>query len=82
MATAPSPTAAVEAAIATLDGTLAMARALVEAGRRIELDGLENDAAALCAALMLLSPEAARALRPALIGLRRQVDELASSLAA
>lgn len=82
MATAPSPTAAVEAAIATLDGTLAMARALVEAGRRIELDGLENDAAALCAALMLLSPEAARALRPALIGLRRQVDELATSLAA
>jgi hypothetical protein len=59
-----------------------MARALVESGRRIELDGLENDAAALCAALMLLSPEAARALRPALIGLRRQVDELATSLAA
>jgi hypothetical protein len=82
MATGPSPTAAVEAAIATLDGTLAMARALVEAGRRIELDGLENDAAALCAALMLLSPEAARELRPALIGLRRQVDELAISLAA
>ncbi len=82
MATGPSPTAAVEAAIATLDGTLAMARALVEAGRRIELDGLENDAAALCAALMLLSPEAARELRPALIGLRRQVDELATSLAA
>jgi hypothetical protein len=82
MATGPSPTAAVEAAIATLDGTLAIARALVEAGRRIELDGLENDAAALCAALMLLSPEAARELRPALIGLRRQVDELASSLAA
>jgi hypothetical protein len=82
MATGPSPTAAVEAAIATLDGTLAMARALVEAGRRIDLDGLENDAAALCAALMLLSPEAARELRPALIGLRRQVDELAISLAA
>jgi hypothetical protein len=82
MSTAPSPTAAVEAAIASLDGTLAMARALVESGRRIELDGLENDAAALCAALMLLSPEAARALRPALIGLRRQVDELATSLAA
>jgi hypothetical protein len=82
MSTAPSPTAAVEAAIASLDGTLAMARALVESGRRIELDGLENDAAALCAALMLLSPEAARALRPALIALRRQVDELATSLAA
>lgn len=82
MAHAPCPAAAVEAAIATLDGTLAMARALVEAGRRIELDGLENDAAALCTALLLLAPEAARDLRPALIGLRRQVDELATTLAA
>lgn len=82
MPEAPSPTEAVHAAIAALDGTLALARALVEAGRSIDLEGLERDAAALCAAVMALEAPAARGLRPALEGLRRQLDGLAASLAA
>jgi hypothetical protein len=73
---------AVEAAIASFDGTIALARAFVEAGRRIELDGLERDAAALCAAIMAMDAEAAKRMRPALEGLRRQIDSLAASLAA
>lgn len=78
----PSHAQAVEAAIAALDGTLALAHAFVEAGRVVDLDGLERDAAALCAALMALDPKAARGMRPALEGLRRRVDGLAASLAA
>lgn len=82
MPEAPSPADAVQAAIAAMDGTLALARAFVEAGRQVDLAGLEAEAAALCAALMALDPDAARGMRPALLGLRRQLDGLAGSLAA
>ncbi|WP_146217072.1 hypothetical protein [Falsiroseomonas bella] len=75
------PAEAVHAAIASLDGTLSLARALVEGGRRIDLAGLEREATTLCAAVMALGAEEAKRLRPALLSLRGQVDGLAASLA-
>ena len=77
-----SPAVAVAAAIAALDGTLVVARALVENGRRIDLAGLDRDAVALCAALMVLDVGEARCLRPAIEALRHHVDSLAATMRA
>ncbi|WP_270936889.1 hypothetical protein [Falsiroseomonas oryzae] len=74
-------TQAVRAAIEAMDGTIAMARALVEGGRRVDLAGLDRETVSLCAAVMALDATAARDLRPALEALRRQVDGLAARLA-
>jgi hypothetical protein len=82
MALALHHTEAVRAVIEAMDGTLAMAAALVEGGRRIDLSGLDREAAVLCAAAMALGPEQGRSLRPALEALLRQVDGLAARLAA
>jgi hypothetical protein len=73
-------TEAVRAAIDTLGGTVAVARALVEGGRVIELAGLERDCAMLCAALMALDVNDARRLRPALEELLHQVNRLATHI--
>ncbi len=72
---------AVRAAIEALGGTVTVARALVEGGRRVDLEGLDRDATALCAALMTLDAEDARTLRPLLEGLLRQVDGLTMEVA-
>lgn len=80
MRLAPDPAIAIRAAIEAMDGTLVMARALVEGGRRIDLAGLEEEASRLCAAVMTLTPEEARLLRLPLEGLLRQVDALSASL--
>lgn len=72
---------AVHAAIEGLGGTVALARALAEGGRSIDLAGLDRDATALCAAVMALEQDAARALRPALEALLRQVEGLNTELA-
>jgi hypothetical protein len=72
---------AVRAAIATLEGTVAVARALVEGGRRVDLEGLDRDATSLCAAVLALGPDHARGLRPALEALLRQVEGLAREVA-
>jgi hypothetical protein len=81
MPQSPAPAEAVRAAIVSLDGTLSLARALVEGGRRIDLAGLDREATTLCAAVMALRAEEAQRLRPALLALRGQVDGLAASLA-
>lgn len=81
-ASGPSHIDVVAAAIATLAATLAVARALAEAGRRIDLDGLEADAVAVCAALMALDAREARGLRPAIEALRHDVDSLAATMRA
>ncbi len=73
-------------ALATLGGiesmrdTLAMARALVEGGRTIDLAGLEAEAAAICAAVQALPIGSADALRPAMLALVREVEALAATL--
>ena len=77
---APNPAEVMGAAIASFDGTIAVAQALVESGRRIDLTGLEQEAAVLVAALMALDAEEARRLRPALETLRAHVDGLAAKL--
>lgn len=77
---APKPVEVIGAAIASFDGTIAVARALVETGRRIDLAGLDQEAAALVAAIMALEPEDARRLRPAVETLRAHVDGLAAKL--
>jgi hypothetical protein len=74
-------TAAVRAAIEAMDGTVLMARALVEGGRRVDLAGLDREANALCAALMALDAQEAKRLRPSLVSLRAQLDGLTASLA-
>ena len=77
---APNPAEVVGAAIAAFDSTLAVARALVESGRRIDLAGLDHEAAVLVAAIMALDAADARHLRPAVQALRDHVDGLAARL--
>ena len=72
---------AVSAAIDSMGGTVALAHALVEGGREVDLEGLDQDAKALCVAVMTLEREEARRLRPALEALLRQVNELSAEVA-
>ncbi len=72
---------AVRAAIESMGGTIAIARALVEGGREVDLEGLDRDANALCVAVMTLERDEARRLRPALEALLRQVNELTAEVA-
>ncbi len=65
------------ASIEAMRGTLAMARALLEGGRMVELAGLELEAAGICQALSGLPQHAAHALRPARVALMREVEALA-----
>ncbi len=78
----PSPMAAILAAIEAMQATIRVARALVEGGRRIDLGGLDAQAAALCTAVMLLPPASAQRLCPALEELVREMDGLAATLPA
>lgn len=78
---AASHTQAVHAAIEAMGGTVLMARALVEGGRRVDLEGLDRDAMALCVAVLALGPEEGRRLRPALEALLRHVNDLAGEIA-
>lgn len=71
------PTLATLGSIETMRATVAMARALVEGGREVDLAGLEHDAAAICHALDGLPAHSARAMRPAMLALMREVEALA-----
>lgn len=64
------------AAIESLRTTLAVARALVGAGRVVELDGLEQDAARLCAALACMAEGSAPLLRLPLHELTQELEQL------
>jgi hypothetical protein len=77
----PSHAAVVQASIESMSGMLAVARGLVEGWRRIDLEGLDRDTAAICAATLALSEDEGRTVRPALEGLLRQVDALAADIA-
>lgn len=69
------------AAIDEMRGTLTVARALVESGRQIDLEGLDAGAAVICAAIAMLPTEEARTLRPALLSLLTELDGLSAVLA-
>lgn len=68
--------AATLAAIETLHGTMAMARALVIAGREVDLAGLDGDAQRLCAAIACLPRESGQRLRLPLLELTEELDRL------
>lgn len=73
--------AATLAAIESLQGTLSMARALVLAGRRVDLGGLDREAARLCAAVACMPGDSGQALLPYLLTLTREVEALSLCLA-
>jgi hypothetical protein len=69
------------AAAAALLATLSLARGLVGSGRRVDLSGLEREAAALCAAALALPREEARTLLPSLTAIEREIATLMEALA-
>jgi hypothetical protein len=71
---------AVRAAIASLQGTLQVASALMRSGRRVDLDGLDQEAARVCAALIALPDEQGKALCADLEVLLLEVDRVTASL--
>jgi hypothetical protein len=72
--------AATLAAIDSLQATLTMARALVLAGRTVELEGLDREAARLCAAVACLPGDSGQMLIGSLVGLTREIDALSVCL--
>ena len=76
----PMPAKPLPASIDLLRDTLAMARALVQGGRHVDLGGLDDEAAALCAALQSAPPDHARPLRPAMLSLLAELDALAVTM--
>jgi len=71
---------AVFEATQSLHGTLAVARALVDAGRAVDLAGLDQEAARLCAALACLPAGAMLLLRPPLEAALGELDRLERAL--
>ena len=76
----PMPYTHLAGRIETLRGTLAMARALVQGGRHVDLAGLEDEAGGLCEALRTAPAPQARALRPAILALLTELDALAVTM--
>jgi len=72
----PIEIAATLAAIDSLHGTLTMARALVLAGRAVDLGGLDREAARLCAAVACMPGDSGQALLGSLERLTHEVDLL------
>ncbi|UFN48619.1 hypothetical protein LPC08_21820 [Roseomonas sp. OT10] len=72
---------AVRRAIQGLQGTLTVAAALLEAGRIVDLRGLEREVAALCSAVAVLPAAEGRALCIELSTLLGQVQGLEARMA-
>jgi hypothetical protein len=66
--------------VETMAATLALARALVHAGHRIDLEGVEREIGDLCAETVALPRADGQALRPALESLLREVEALEDDL--
>lgn len=79
---APDPVLAVRAATEAMLGTIAVARALVEGGRRVDLAGLDREIGTICAAALALPAAEGQQLRPTLETLAQAVDGLARLLRA
>ena len=80
-AAGPPFSASLDAAIATLEGMLRVALALVAAERPIDLAGLDQRVGRVCAQALDLPPAEGRALRPRLAGLLAGIEALAAQLA-
>ncbi len=60
---------------------IAVARALAESGRRLDLTGLDSQVGLLCARMLDLEPDEGRIARVELLRLRADLDALAAVLA-
>jgi len=76
-----TPLGAVRRFAADLANTIGLARRLVRRGVTVDLTGLEQQVGLLCAKTLDLAPEEGRRMRPDLIALNADVDQLASVLA-
>lgn len=72
---------AAEQAAEGVAGMLRIARGMIDAGRRVQLDGLDQMVGRLCARCLDLPPEEGRALRPRLVALLVEIDALHTTLA-
>jgi hypothetical protein len=78
---AETPLATVRACVDQFGHTLGIARSLVQAGKLVDLTGLDAEIGFICARALDLQPDEGRALRPELIGLRAELDALSAALA-
>jgi hypothetical protein len=74
--------AAAAAMVDELTRSMRLARAMAQAGRTVELAGLDAGIGQLCARCLDLPPERGRKLRPILAGLIAELDALAAALRA
>jgi hypothetical protein len=72
---------AAEQAAEAVANMLRLARGMVQSGRRVELEGLDQMVGRLCARCLDLPPEEGRALRPHLAALLVEIDALNASFA-
>ena len=75
--------AALQTALAMGDGlmrTICIAQLLVEHGRTVDMTGLDRGVGLLCAKALDLPPGSGRSVRPHLLSLLAQVDELTQVL--
>lgn len=78
----PSPSIAVQAALAHLDGLVAVATGMAEAGRAVSLAGLQDKAGALCAHILDLAPAEGALFRAPLVTLDGKLAALAAKIQA
>jgi len=74
------PSPAPSGAIERLDATLTLALALRQAGRSIDLEGLDAEVTTLCAAVLSLPPRQRRAFSLGLRGLQARIGALQANL--
>ncbi len=75
-----TPLERVRAGVAVLHHTAALARTLAEAGRPIDISGLDGQVGLVCARALDLAPEEGRLVQGDLRALLAEVDALAASL--
>ena len=73
---AASAMAGAEQSVADLGAILQLARAMAEAGRRVDLGGLQALMGRLCARSLDLMPEEGRRIAPHLAGVLAEIDAL------
>jgi hypothetical protein len=79
---ADTPLATVRACLEQLGRTVGIAHNLVQAGKQVDLTGLDAEMGFVCARTLDLPLEEGRALQPELAGLRAAIDALTAALAA
>jgi hypothetical protein len=73
---------AVRALAEELTKIVSVARALIEAGREIDLEGFQGQVGLLCAKSLDLPPDEGRRIRPRLIALSGSIEALSRAMAA